>query len=473
MPRSTPIQKPRPSLKMGALVTALILAAAVVVVHRQLASAHAGHGNEEVGEYDLDAPRVVTPETAKHIGLKVEEVGSKPLEEVLEVSGVVRPDPDRNRAIVSRVAGKLIELRVQVGSAVKKGDVIALLDSPELAKNLYDVRKLEVEYQKLNLDVDRRLGDVQKIEAEIEALRSQVDVAKRDYERALAVAGQSISLKEVESRKAEYSKLEGELKVKLIDIDLTRKEASNLRNQADALQISRAAMLAIYNIEPDAPQEKRGQIGGSLILKAESDGIVIKREALAGSWVMPGQAIVTVADFSVVQIEGELPESLIPRVEARTVDKVRVRPISSPTSVLEGTIKFIAPELEPVKRTAHLIIEVKNPNGVLRGEMWVNLSIVLNEKKKALVVPKSAEIVNGPLHFVFLEIESEDPKKGTPAKYQKHDIDPGLTNDLFVEVKDGVFPGDRVVTQGAYSLTQLRPKTTAKPSATKPEIKKP
>ena len=108
--------------------------------------------------------------------------------------------------------------------------------------------------------------------------------------------------------------------------------------------------------------------------------------------------------------------------------------------------------------------------------MWVNLSIVLNEKKSALVVPKSAEIVSGPLHFVFLEIESEDLKKGTPAKYQKHDIDPGLTNDLFVEVKDGVFPGDRVVTQGAYSLTQLRPKATAKAApakdAAKPEAKK-
>ena len=481
MSRSTLIQKPRPFIsKGGALIIALVVAAMVGAIHHQFVSAHAGHGNEEVGEYDLDAPRIVTPETAKHIGLKVEEVDSKPLEEVLEVSGVVRPDPDRNRAIVSRVAGKLIELRVQVGSAVKKGDVIAVMDSPELAKNLYDVRKLEVEYQKLNFDVDRRLGDVQKTQAEIEALRSQADVAKRDYERALAVAGQSISQKEVESRKAESAKLDGELKVKLIDIDITRKEAANLRKQADALQISRSAMLAIYNIEPDANPDS--QVGGSLTLKAESDGIVIKREAMAGSWVMPGQAIVTVADFSIVQIEGELPESLIPRVEARTVNKVRVRPISSPASVLQGTIKFIAPELEPVKRTAHLIIEVKNPNGALRGEMWVNLSIVLNEKKAALVVPKSAEIVSGPLHFVFLEIESEDLKKGTPAKYQKHDIDPGLTNDLFVEVKDGVFPGDRVVTQGAYSLTQLRPKTTSKPAATatatataaaKPEAKKP
>ena len=467
MSRSTLIRMPR----LFVLVIVVALSATAVAVYRQYVFAHAGHGNEEVGEFDLDAPRIVTPETAKHIGLKVEEVGSKPLEEVLEVSGIVKPDPDRNRAIVSRVAGKLLELRVQVGSAVKKGDVIATIDSPELARNLYEVRKLEVDYQKLNLDVDRRVGDVAKQEAEIEALRNQTEIAKKDHARAVSLAGEGVSQRDVETRAAEFSKLQGELKVKLIDIEISRKEAANLRKQADALQLSRSAMLAIYNIEPDSKPES--QIGGTLVLKAEADGIVVKREVMAGNWVLAGQTLVTVADFSVVQIEGELPESLIPRVEARTVNRVRIRPASSPSSVLEGTIKFIAPELEPMKRTAHLIVDVKNPTGILRGEMWVNLSIVLNEKKSALVVPKSAEIISGPLHFVFLEIESEDPKKGTPAKYQKHDIDPGLTNDLFVEVKDGVFPGDRVVAQGAYSLTQLRPKTVAKTAAKDPAAKKP
>lgn len=449
--------------QVALLLVLVSFATVIAFIIQKSVSAHAGHGNEEVGEYDLDAPRIVTPETAKHIGLKVDEVGSKPLEEVLEVSGVVRPDPDRYRAIASRVAGKLLELRVQIGTTVKKGDIIAVIDSPELARNLYEVRKLEVEYQKLNLDVDRRLGEVAKTEAEIEAVKKHSEIAERDYQRALLVAGTGVAQREVESRQAESSKLAGELKVKLIDLDITHKEAANLRKQADALQLSRAAMLAIYNIEPDAKLES--QIGGSMVLKAEADGIVVKREAMPGNWVQPGQTIVTVADFSVVQIEGELPESLIPKVEARTINIIRVRPASSPATVLEGRIKFIAPELEPVKRTAHLIAEVKNPNGNLRSEMWVNISIVLNEKPKALVVPKSAVIVNGPLHFVFLEIEGEDLKKGTPAKFQKHDIDPGLTNDLFVEVKDGVFPGDRVVTQGAYSLTQLRPKVVAKAPA--------
>lgn len=174
------------------------------------------------------------------------------------------------------------------------------------------------------------------------------------------------------------------------------------------------------------------------------------------------------ADYGVVQIEGELPESLIARVVSRKSDKVRIRTPSDPQYVGEGKVRFIAPQLEPIKRTAHLIVDAPNPLGVLRGEMWVEMSLVLSENGEAIVVPQSAVIVHGPMHFVFVEKESGDSVKGTLPVYQKQDINPGASNDLFVEVKDGVYPGDKVVSQGAYSLTQLRPKAAKKAAGESP-----
>lgn len=443
------------------LVIATVAMATLTMLARQTrVFAHAGHGNEEIGAFDLDAPRVLSPETAKHIGLKVMEVDTMPMEDVLEISGVVHPNPDKHREVVSRVAGKLLTIRKQIGDSVKKGDLLAEVDSPEQARSLYEVRKLEVEYQKLLMDVDRRWGDAARLQADIDSLSEQTEVARKDYQRSLSVAAEGMAVREVEIRRAQQVKLEGELKGKNVEIEIARKEAEGLRKQADALKLSRGAMLAIYNIDSDIDGQQ--QIGGALSLLAEADGVVVERRAMPGHWVQAGERILTIADYSSVQIEGELPESLIPRIEKRSVNKVRVRPASDPSVVLEGTVKFIAPQLEPVKRTAHLVVDVPNPRGILRGEMWVNLAIVLGEKKASLVVPKSAVIVNGPMHFVFLEIESGDAKTGQEARYQKHDINPGLSNDLFVEVKDGVFPGDRVVTTGAYSLTQLRPKAGAK-----------
>jgi len=444
---------------LAILLTALA-AALFVVAKRSRVLAHAGHDHAEIGEFDLDTPRVLSAATAKHIGLKIEEATNRPLEDVLEISGIVRPNPDKHRLVVSRVSGKILAVRVQVGSTVKKGDPLVEVDSPELARNLYEVRKLETDYQKLLVEAERKLGDAARAQASVDSLTAQVDLARTDYDRSKKLSGESLSVRDVEGRKASVVKLEGELKSAQIEIDVSRKEADAIRRQAEALKLSHNAMLAIHNIDPETKPDQ--QISSTYSIRAEIEGTVISRQAVPGQWVQPGESILTVADYSTVQIEGELPESLIPRVEKRTGDKVRVRPVSDPATVLEGTIKFIAPQLEPVKRTAHVIVDVPNPNGVLRGESWVDLAIVLSEKKKALSVPKSAVVTHGPMHFVFLEIESADPQSGDNAKYQKKDINPGLSSDLFVEVKDGIVPGDRVVTQGAYSLTQLRSKPAAK-----------
>ena len=79
----------------------------------------------------------------------------------------------------------------------------------------------------------------------------------------------------------------------------------------------------------------------------------------------------------------------------------------------------------------------------------VHMAIVLREERSAGVVPASAVVVKGRMHFVFVR---------DGEFYKKQDINPGYRDDQFVEVLDGVFPGDVIVTRGAYSLTQLRPK---------------
>ena len=179
--------------------------------------------------------------------------------------------------------------------------------------------------------------------------------------------------------------------------------------------------------------------------------MVVIRTALPGQWAPAGEKLLEVADFSIVQIEGELPESLIARVVSRTSDKVRIRIAADAKFLGDGTVKFISPVLDEVKRTAHVLIEAANGDGVLRDGMFADLAIVLREEKTAVVVPVTAVMQDGPVHFEFV-------KNGDV--YQKQDITPGLSCDQFVEVIAGLAPGDVVVSQGAYSLTQLRPKTT-------------
>jgi len=416
---------------------------------------HEGHGGKEVGPYDLDSPRQVSPETAAHIGLKTAEVDFGALEDTLALSGIVQAAPDRHWVISTRTAGKVLAVHKQIGDSVRAGDVLVELDSPELARNIYEARKIESDYQKLLLDVVRSEGRLNQLRVEVENSEATAKLAEAELQR-IEEAAQSIPLNVVSERRAAALRASGEAKLRAVDAEVMTAEVAALKRQADALRLSRDALLAMANIEPAQQQAVTQPSDGSPInivrLVAPADGVIIERNARPGHWAAAGETLLAVADYSIVQIEGELPEALISRVVGRSSDAVRIRTPADPNFLGAGKIKFISPVLDQVKRTAHVLIETPNATGVLRDGMFVDLAIVLREEKTAVVVPASAVVQSGPMHFVFL-------KSG--ELFKKQDITPGLSNDQVVEVLGGLAPGDVVVSQGAYSLTQLRPKAPA------------
>lgn len=406
-----------------------------------VAFAHEGHGDKEVGVYDLDSPRQVSPETAAHIGLKTAEVDFGAVEDVLALTGMVRAAPDRHWTISTLTAGKVLAVHVQAGSVVRRGDLLVEIDSPELAR--------------LVLDVVRGEGRVQQLRVEAQNTDETATLAEAELRRVASSDEGVIPINAVSERRVAALRARGEAKLKAVDLDVTTKEVAVLRQQA--LRWSRDSVGAQAD---SAPAElSTGQPINLQRLVAPADGVVVERTARPGHWAAAGETLLSVADYSVVQIEGELPESLIPRVASRSSDAVRVRIPAQPTFLVGGQIKFISPALDPVKRTAHVLIECDNKDGMLRDGMFVDLAIVLREEKTAVVVPTSAVVQSGPMHFVFI-------KSGNV--YKKQDITPGLSNDQVIEVLGGLAPGDVVVTQGAYSLTQLRPSVTVAIAAAPP-----
>jgi RND family efflux transporter MFP subunit len=431
----------------------VFLALFLVLIAPAWILAHEGHGGSEIGPYDLDTPRQVSPETAAHVGLKTAEVDFGMVEDVLGLSGIVRASPDRHWTIATRTAGKVLSVRVQVGDRVKQGDLLLEIDSPELARNIYEVRKLETEYQKLLVEIIRSEGRVEQLRVEVRNAQQTAELVEAELQRSEA-AGDVIPLNMLGEQRVAALKARGEAELKSVDLTVAVKETEALKNQAEALRLSRHALSAIANVEPSqqaaVTQPTDDQPINLVRLLSPADGVVVERKARTGHWAVAGETLLAVADYSVVQIEGELPESLIPRVVSRSSDKVRVKVPADSNYLSEGRIKFISPVLDEIKRTAHVLIEASNTDGSLRDAMFVDLAIVLREEKTAVVVARSSVIQDGPVHFVFV--------KSGDNVYQKQDIEPGLSNDQLVEVLSGLAPGDVVVTQGAYSLTQLRPK---------------
>jgi RND family efflux transporter MFP subunit len=240
-----------------------------------------------------------------------------------------------------------------------------------------------------------------------------------------------------------------------LESKLARQMVDSFESQAKSLQRSTEAIAAAVSLVQGEGQQPDLPIG-RIQLRAAIDGVVTARHISAGQGIEANATLVQVVDYSEVQIHGELPESEVDRLGKPSSQAVRIYLSNPDAPAATGTLKFISSEVDQMKRTLHAIIIANNKDGSLRDGMYVNLAVVLREQKQAVVIPPSAILQDGPANYVFIKVGQ---------MFQRKEITPGARSDRFVEIKKGLVPGDIIVTQGAYSVSQLRgtSSTPAKP----------
>lgn len=445
----------RTAVAVGAVAT---LAAAVLIP----ALAHEGHGKTAGSTFDPNAPKKVSEATALAIGLKTAEVDFGQVEEVVRLTGVVRATPGKLFAIAPPYAGIVRSITVQPGDVVSRGDALAEIESPEIAKNLFDVRRLEADYERLLAEVKRAESLIASLQIEVPAATRSVALADAEVQR-LTAAGEGVSANLVAQRQAEAIKLQADAGLKEVALDQARADVESLRRQAEATQRSAEALRALLPAAASGT-ESTVEAGkpGMIRFLSPIDGVVVFRNAAPGQGIGAGTTILEVGDFTQVQAEGEVPESLVDRLAAAKDAIVRLRRGSDGQQVGEGKVRFISPVIDPTKRTAHLIVEAENPARALRPGQFVDLAVVLGANESAVVVPVSAIVKEGPLQYVFVK-----EGKGEEAVFKKRDVATGVRDDRVVEIKLGLVPGDVIAVSGAFSLSQLRG-FVAEPAAAAP-----
>lgn len=429
----------RAALAAGAL--ALATAAILIPVY-----AHEGHGKPTGATFDPNAPKKVTEATAFAIGLKTAEVDFGNVEDVVRLTGMVRAQPGALAGVSATYVGVVRSIAVQPGDRVHKGDLISEVESPELARALFEVRRLESEAERLSAEQRRATSQIASIEIEAPASEQSAALAETEVDR-LVSAGESVSANLLAQRRGEAIRLRTDASLRKVSLEQARTDAESLRRQIEATRASVEALRATL------PAGAGTDASGVIRLLAPLDGVVVSRTAVIGEGVGAGSPIVSIGDFSRVQIEGELPEGLLSRVEAAPNAKVRVRRgvAASSDVVAEGVVRFLSPVIDASKRTAHVIIDVDNPEGLLRQGQFVDLSVVLSSNDGAVVVPASAVVKEGPMQYVFVR-----EGKGENEVFKKRDVAVGVRDDRVIEIVKGLVPGDVVAVSGAFSLSQLR-----------------
>ncbi len=395
-------------------------------------------GSMKASSSGTEQPREITPETARTINLALHEVDFGALEEVIELLGSVEAVPDLSHVVSPRTAGQVLHMHVQVGDEVRRGDVLLEMDSAELARNIFEARRLETEYQELLVQLTRSQGRVRQLEVERQTSEEAAVLAEAEVGR-LGAAEQVVALNELSASKAAALQARASAKQKAVALQVARDEALAVAEQTKALRLSREALLAVSNVDPnqaDVLLDAEGQDTCeevdrtlSLIrLRSPIDGVVVERNVAPGQGVEAGQALLVVADYSRVQVHGELPESLLGRVSRGGPVEARIRPQSDPDKVVEGRVRFISPVIDPVKRTAHLLVETPNPEGLLRDGAFVNVAVVVrsmtDEQDWPVVVPASAVLEDGPAYYVFKQVQPD------ALSFERTEITPGIRNDI-------------------------------------------
>lgn len=431
--------------KQQILLAILVLALLTGTLLTVRLDAHEGHGAQAAAVSDPDAPKRVTEETAALIGLKTTEVDFGPIEEVLRLSGIVHARPDRVQILSSPVAGRIRSVKVEIGDAVKRGDLLVEIESAELAKLVVEARKADAEFIQSSIEWTKARSSIDLLQLQMAANAQKASLAEAELTRGEANK-EAMSANVLAEKKSAAIVARSESNRAELESKLARQTVASLESHANSLKRSAEAVAAAVSLVQGEAGNREDLIG-RIELKATIDGVVTARNISAGQGIEPNAALVQVADFSEVQVHGEIPESEIDRLDKPSGKAVRIYLSSPDAPVTTGTLRFISPEVDQMKRTLHAIIIASNKDGSLRDGMYVSLAVVLRQQKNAVVVPPSAILQDGPVHFVFV-------KEG--QVYKKKEITPGARSDQFVEIKKGLVPGDVIVTQGAYSVSQLR-----------------
>jgi RND family efflux transporter, MFP subunit len=184
-----------------------------------------------------------------------------------------------------------------------------------------------------------------------------------------------------------------------------------------------------------------------ITLRAPQAGIVTALNVHPGDPVEPDSALLEITDFSQVHAVARVPEAYVGRLRLGET-KARIRLTAFPGEAFTGELVRLGVEADPTSGTLAAHFLVPNPDGRLRARMRAEFSIILSQREDVLSIPREAVQGEGTAPRVVFTKDFE-----LPGAFVKTPVILGATNDRYVEIIGGLFPGDEVVTRGAYSLS--------------------
>lgn len=431
-----------------------------------------GVQTESIPTVEANAPLNISDTALKNLSVSLETVGVATLQHNLSLPGQIAVDEHRMKAVTSRFGGVIIQMPKHAGQTVKQGELLALLESRELAdlkldyvqqqeqqqqadrlvqqqrqirdgvkhliqllRNKATFESIQAEALKLNLGTPKTtlLGDYTRLKNAAENLRRETQLykdqlssqedflqAKQNYE-----AAQSRYMGALE----EVSRTEENL---LYEHQLAAKLASNSSRTAAAKLTGMGISVNALTRTPDALNR--------YAIYAPMSGTLIEKKVSEGENIGAETTLYKIADLSEVWAETNIYESDIPQIKVGTPVTIYAE---NQTYSTPGKLVHLKPLVDKETRTAEAHAEIANPKGVWFPGMFITLKVHQKQKFVPLAIHKSAlQTLNNTLG-VFVK---------TPEGFVFKPVTLGMEGDDKIEVLTGLKVGEIYAAHNSFVL---------------------
>ena len=335
-----------------------------------------------------------TPSTDIQKRIDTMEVEYSSVKAALPLAARVTYGEDRFSRISSPLQGRVVEVRAKLGDRVKAGDILLVIDSP----------------------------DISSAYSEFVKEASELEYATRAYELA----------KDLYENKALPQK------------DLKQAENDRIKAQAEFRRSKeRLLSLRVPAGELDKPLAEQ-KITSRFDMKSPLTGTVVERNITPGQSVSgdPTQVLFTVADLDRLQVVADLYERDLDLVKVGQVAAVTVE--AYPGVSFPAVLSAIGDVVDPNSRTIKVRAMVDNEAHKLKPEMFARLNIDVGDTSQFIAVPREAVLEVDGKEFVYV-VQAGD-------RYVRRPIKTATASNDQVRILDGLTPGERVVTKGAVLI---------------------
>jgi cobalt-zinc-cadmium efflux system membrane fusion protein len=312
----------------------------------------------------------------------------------LTLSGKMAYGEDRYSRISSPLQGRVVEVRAHLGERVKAGDILLVVDSPDIAQSYS-------EYIKEDSDL-------------LYATRGY-ELAKDLYE------DKALALKDLKQAENELVKARAEFR-------RAKERLLSLRVAAEEL---------------DKPLDKQ-QITSRFEMKSPLTGIVVERTVTPGQSVTgdSDHVLFTIADLDILQVVADVYERDLALVREGQPAVVKVE--AYPEIDFPAKVTTVGDIVDSATRTIKVRALVSNKSHKLKPEMFARLQLDVSDTTQFLVVPREAVLEIDGKRFVYV-VENGN-------RYVKREVKTANISSDQTRVVEGLAPGERIVTRGAVLI---------------------